>query len=72
MRFANEETDLSELMKSAMERDAFLSLQKEQQRLRELMRLRSDKVVDRTVGGVDINAKALGFDGTQPVEAYAF
>jgi hypothetical protein len=68
MRFANEEADLAGVMAEATALDKLLLQNRERQRMGELMRLRPDKFI----GTTDSQAAGLGWDGTQPVEAFAF
>ena len=71
VRFAGEEMDLASLMEDAAIRsDALAGLRPSDAsgQLNEVMRLRTDKLM-RMGGGGPV---ALGWDGTEPLEAYAF
>jgi hypothetical protein len=66
-RFAGDEMELGALMEEAAGRAETLALvdgfQKERERMKELARLRGDKLVGPAV-------IAHGWDGTEPVEAF--
>lgn len=64
LRFANEAMDLSELMAEMTIRDGlFESAKRERERMRELARVRFDKLIPR---GVSQDMVSPGWDGTQP------
>lgn len=63
LRFANEAMDLSELMAEMTIRDGlFESAKRERERMRELARVRLDKLMPR----VQQDMVSPGWDGTQP------
>lgn len=63
LRFANEAMDLSELMAEMTIRDGlFESAKRERERMRELARVRFDKLMPR----VQQDMVSPGWDGTQP------
>jgi hypothetical protein len=61
LRFAGDEADLGSLMEQRDLRQAdLLLLERERERMKELMRVRLDKMLGRPAG----------WDGTEPMEAF--